>query len=155
MSGNKHTYEKAKAWMDTICEYAKALDPKTWERLEELDSLKKTNQSEKKELRALMALERKYWDEGHAREMAQEAALSVELSGTWAAGETPKANGFVILLTTGGPALRIVGELNQYQEPSRAWLEYQDWDIPWTEYHGDNSDMAALLTFCSCFYFGE
>jgi hypothetical protein len=61
----------------------------------------------------------------------------------------------VILLSTGGPALRIRGELDEYKQPYRAWLEYQDWFTPWTEYHGDNVDTDALLAFAAYFYFGE
>lgn len=60
---------------------------------------------------------------------------------------------FMILLSTGGPALRIRGELSS-GEPDRAWLEYQDWGTPWTEHVATGSDHAALLTFCRVFYFG-
>ena len=238
---DSHAYTNAQAWMDTILEYSRALDPKTWERLddleferrlfaagwnmpgylpdsepstfetfdealefiraeladvldgcapdqEEVDAIENLirkidgqlipgpklstivgrycywiqpshqdglDDDDWTEYQELHALKEEYRDEDHAREMAQESALSLELTGSWTPGETPTADGFVILLSTGGSALRIVGELNQYQEPGRAWLEYQDWGTPWTEYHGDNEDEDALLAFCSCFYFGE
>lgn len=168
-----HAYQNASAWMDTILDYQRALDPETWERLGELETalqdeadnlsdfrkaeaidlaLTKEEQSELVELRKLRD---EYQDEEHAEEMAKESPLSIELSGTWTPGETPIADGFVILLSTGGPALRIVGELGQYNEPNRAWLEYRDWGTAWTEYYGENSDQDAILAFCSVFYFGE
>ena len=90
-----------------------------------------------------------------ARERILEDALDINLSGTWQPGATPEADGFTILLCTGGPAVRIKGELDEHNQPDRAWLEYQDWGTPWTEYHGENADMATLLTYCQQFYFGE
>jgi hypothetical protein len=59
---------------------------------------------------------------------------------------------FVILLSTGGPASRIQGELSN-GEPRRAWLEVQDWGTPWTQYFGIKQD--TLLAYARCFYFGE
>lgn len=53
---------------------------------------------------------------------------------------------FVILLCTGGPAVRIHGELDQYGEPCRVWVEYQDWGTPWTELVG-LGDAYDLLTY--------
>ena len=62
---------------------------------------------------------------------------------------------FQILLSTGGPALRIMGELN-HGEPSRCWLEHQDWGTPWTRYFSRSAERAsALLWFASLFYYGE
>lgn len=61
-----------------------------------------------------------------------------------------------ILLCTGGPAVRIIGELGKYAEPETARIEYQDWDTPWEEYVITNAkDQEALLTYCRQFYFGE
>jgi hypothetical protein len=90
-----------------------------------------------------------------AEQRIQEDALSVEVRSEW---HTPgDANGvenaeFTILLSTGGPATRIVGELSN-GEPVRAWIEAQDWFKPWTGYVRNDSD--TLLTYCRCFYFGE
>ena len=100
------------------------------------------------------------WDEYHDAEKAEEHihqdALSVEVrDNSWATpGQAEYSpTQFNILLTTGGPALRIMGQLDEWQEPRRAWLEYQDWGTPWTEYHGDNASQDALLTYSRCFYF--
>ena len=80
--------------------------------------------------------------------------LSIELTGTWSLGETPVADRAVILLGTGGPAVRLVCELDAHLEPHRAWIEAQDWGTPWTAVHG-GVDSDALLTYCQQFYFGE
>lgn len=64
-------------------------------------------------------------------------------------GDEPERDGFIILLCTGGPAVRIVGELGAHGEPRRAWLEYQDWFTPWTEYHGENADSDTLCTYAA------
>ncbi len=84
----------------------------------------------------------------------QEDALSLEVRSGWVSlGDPLEAEEFNILLCTGGPAVRIVGELNQYREPHRARLEVQDWFTPWTEYIG--AEQEVLLTYARCFYFGE
>lgn len=90
-----------------------------------------------------------------AEQRIQEDPLSIELSGTWVLGETPVADRALILLGTGGPATRIVCELDDDREPRRAWVEAQDWGTAWTEYTGDVISQDDLLTYCRCFYFGE
>lgn len=94
------------------------------------------------------------FDEDSAREDIQNSALSLQVRSGWVTpGEEMNAEEFEILLTTGGPALRIRGELNEHKEPDRAWLEYQDWGTPWTQYFDVEQD--TLLTFCQQFFFGE
>lgn len=91
-----------------------------------------------------------------ARERIQESPLSVEVRDGWRTPGADKgaAEEFCILLSTGGPALRIMGELDEHAQPTRAWLEYQDWGTPWTHHYvKDFAD--TLLTFCQQFYFGE
>jgi hypothetical protein len=80
--------------------------------------------------------------------------LELRLYADWVPGETPDPTEFTILLCTGGPAVRLRGELNNYREPRRVWLEYQDWGTPWTEYRGD-VDHTSLLLYARQFYFGE
>lgn len=95
--------------------------------------------------------------EDDARERIKEDALEVQVRADWHSpgAESSAPNQFYILLCTGGPAVRIMGELNGYGEPDRAWLEYQDWGTPWTERVNDSGDMEALLAYAQCFYFGE
>ena len=92
-------------------------------------------------------------DEEDARQRIQEDPLEVQVRSDWTnPGETLEAGEFMILLCTGGPAVRIVGELNR-GEPCRAWLEYQDWGTPWTQWFGASSD--TLCEYAANFFFGE
>lgn len=90
-----------------------------------------------------------------AHERIQEDPLEVRVRGEWHApgGTDIKPSEFYILLCTGGPAVRIMGELDQYGQPDRARLEYQDWGTPWTQYF--NASQDTLLQYCRQFYFGE
>lgn len=91
-----------------------------------------------------------------ARTRIEEDALSVEVRGDWcsigAMDELKEPVEFKILLTTGGPAVQIRGELSA-SEPIRAWLEVQDWGTPWTRYFDISQD--TLLAYARVFYFGE
>ena len=96
-------------------------------------------------------------DEDGAERAIDEDPLSLQVQGDWhGIGEEEDAkNGrFEILLTTGGPAARIMGELRDGQ-PYRAWFEYQDWFKPWTEVWVDSADNAVMLEYAQRFYFGE
>jgi hypothetical protein len=87
-----------------------------------------------------------------------ESVLSVEVRSAWytPGSEIVEPVEYQILLMTGGPALRIVGDLDRYKQPANARLEMQGWDMPWREVpdltHEDNE---ILLDFASQFYFGE
>lgn len=94
------------------------------------------------------------FDEEEARERILEDPLSVGVRSGWVASkEDMEPEEFYILLCSGGPAVRIVGELDR-GEPSRAWIEYQDWGTPWTQLFGE-IEQDTLLTYCRQFYFGE
>ena len=92
-----------------------------------------------------------------AEQCIHEDALSVECRGDWYSlngdGDDGVPTEFKILLTTGGPAVRIMGEL-QDGEPHRAWLEVQNWGQPWTQYH-EAGLSDVLLDYARCFSFGE
>lgn len=90
-------------------------------------------------------------DEEDARQRIQEDPLSVEVRSDWASpGEELTAGEFCILLCTGGPAVRIRGELDG-GTPCRAWLEYQDWGTPWAQYF--EADSATLCEYAEHFFF--
>jgi hypothetical protein len=93
-------------------------------------------------------------DQDDARARIQEDALSVEVRSAWdiVGGDTAAAE-FRIVLCTGGPHVEIVGELDQYQQPARAWMQYQDWGTPMTQFF--NVEQSTLLEYCGQFYFGE
>ncbi len=92
-------------------------------------------------------------DREDAERRIQEDPLSIELSGTWSPGDDPTPDRAYILLGTGGPAMRIVCEFGHGTEPSRAWIQAQDWFTPWTDFIGHDNE--TLLSYCRCFYFGE
>lgn len=91
-------------------------------------------------------------DQDDARQRIEEDALSVRVFGERTDGEW-SADRFELLLATGGPAVRIMGELSD-GEPTRAWLEVQDWGTPWTEYY-ETGVGDVCLAYSRCFYFGE
>jgi hypothetical protein len=96
-------------------------------------------------------------------EMVEEDALSVQVRSGWhqpGDTEASKPEEYEILLCTGGPAVRIVGELDQHCQPETARLEVQDWFTPWAEMRPlvgpDNYDSEPiLLAYASVFWFGE
>lgn len=95
-----------------------------------------------------------------AREAIDEAPLSLQVRGGWYSPGARVIVGapeeFEILLSTGGPALRIIGEFGQYNEPESARLQWQDWGTPWTDYvDTSEEDDGALMTFAGAFYWGE
>lgn len=132
------------------------------------------------ELRSEKAGDTRDWDPDNDEELAEllEAAgdcesredaeqrihgdpLSIEIHGEWTLdcvsdGQVNLKDAHKlmaeILLGTGGPAVRLMCELNA-GEPTRAWLQTQDWFLPWTDYIGGDSE--TLLTYARCFYFEE
>jgi hypothetical protein len=88
------------------------------------------------------------------REEIQEAPLSLAVRSHWSElGEPLKPAQFCILLSTGGPGLRIVGELGQFNCPESARMEYQDWGTPWTEYRAIGS--GVLDAWAAQFWWGD
>jgi hypothetical protein len=159
-----HARQNAAAWAQSIAQMVAALEC-DYDRLEELREMKADgdtimDQDEADELKELTAdatvdgdLQT---DADSVRERIQESPLEVAVRSGWVApGDEMAAEDFLILLSTGGPALRIRGELDEHKQPHRAWLEYQDWGTPWTEYHGEGCENETLLTFCQQFFFGE
>lgn len=88
--------------------------------------------------------------EDYAREMP----LSVLVRSDW---YTPGAEfepaQFELLLATGGPAVRIIGELDHRREPYRPQLQFQDWGIPWTDHPESKADW--LEWFAGLFWYGD
>ena len=79
-----------------------------------------------------------------------EDALEIQVRSDWhALGDGSEPNEFYILLCTGGPAVRIRGELEDGY-PRRCWLEYQDWGTPWTQ-HVSSSAPSVLKWYASQF----
>lgn len=88
------------------------------------------------------------------REEIQESPLSLEVRSGWCAlGSDLSPEEFCILLSTGGPALRIVGKLGLFNCPEHSRMEWQDWGTPWTEY--TPADPGLLDSWAAQFYWGD
>jgi hypothetical protein len=112
------------------------------------------NSEEAEELAALEADAGECTDREDAEQRIHDDPMSLEYRSGWCASkEEMEPEEFVLLLTTGGPAVRIIGEVSD-GEPDRPRLQTQDWGTSWTDYFGgeDHSDdCEALLTYCRCF----
>lgn len=128
------------------------------------------------------------WNQYHNKDAAleaiQEHPLSVLVRSGWYSMDgkemgTKEPVEYEILLCTGGPAVRIQGDLDNYGQPKDARLEYQDWGTPWTEYRytyqytsencpgrpcsnvcdhvgiPPSNHVDTLLTYAQQFYFGD
>ena len=94
-------------------------------------------------------------DEDRARERIEESPLSAEVRSDWHAPYEAPGDPveFRILLGTGGPASRIIGELDEYGQPTSAEFQYQDWFKPWTTARLSREEEATLLEWAQVFNF--
>ena len=81
--------------------------------------------------------------------------LEISVRSLWTPlGMPMEADEFRILLCTGGPAVQIVGDLDEhggiYGQPR---LEYQDWFTPWTNCSLTEDQQQDLLAYCQMFNF--
>ncbi|MCA2969341.1 MAG: hypothetical protein INH43_12565 [Acidobacteriaceae bacterium] len=92
-----------------------------------------------------------------AQTAIHEAPLSVEVRSGWyrPCDANPEPEEYRILLTWGGPAAQITGQLDTYGQPDTARLEYQNWATPWTARPLTNEEREDVLTFAQQFYYGE
>ena len=126
-----HGQENAKGWLGSILEM-----------VAELTAADESGDEDRRE---------------NARVAIQESVLSVEIRDGWRApGAKGEPHEYSILLTTGGPALRLTGNLDEDSQPDE-WprLEFQDWFTPWAEYLPARAHREALQQFALTFYFGE
>ena len=94
-----------------------------------------------------------YHDEDEARQRIDEDPLSVMVRSDWVeSGVEMKPAEYEILLMTGGPAVRIIGSLDEHGEPDRARLQYQDWGTPWTELFNPR-DPETLIAYAGNFFY--
>jgi len=81
--------------------------------------------------------------------------LSVQVRSGWAdSKEDFEPEEFAILLCTGGPAVRLIGELDN-GEPTSVRVQFQDWFTPWEDYPITSEEEEKVLVYCRHFYFGE
>jgi hypothetical protein len=151
-----HAEENAKGWYETIEEQVAAMEM-DWNRYKELKEtdVNDLTEEEKEELKELEETAREFENYDDVIERIQEEPLSVHVrSGWYNPGENEvMPEEFEILLSTGGPALRMIGDLDEHLQPCNCRLEHQDWFKPWTEYHDVDSDV--LEKWANVFYFGN
>jgi len=119
-------------------------EPGTWERL---------FPAEAQELAELEKIAGEWQDWDDVRRAIDEDPLEVSVRSGWATPhDALNPEEFRILLCTGGPAVQILGELDGNGQVSRAWLEYQDWGTPWTQYF--DADSRILCRYAEEFFPG-
>lgn len=92
------------------------------------------------------------FDEDAARQGIDESPLEIIVRSGWVApGTKMVAEEALILLCTGGPACRIICDVDSSGELDRPRIEYQDWGTPWTEYFPTSDERSALELYVGCF----
>jgi hypothetical protein len=121
-----------------------------------IDALEQWDIENAEELAQLTADAGDCTSQDDASERIQEDPLEVQVRSDWhLPGETDVTpSDFYVLLCTGGPAVRIMGELDEHGQPCRAWLEYQDWGTPWTQYFDADGDTLVRYAQQS-YFFGD
>lgn len=77
----------------------------------------------------------------------REAPLSVEVRSEWqSAGESLVPAEFRVVLSTGGPACQLIGEVSTYNGAGiNARIQYQDWFTLWSTLDGVSTDQEEAL----------
>jgi len=138
MSEIHHAIANAQSWLETIKAGMTAYDTLS----NDIDAPAQSFEGETFE------------DADALRERLEQAPLAVSVRSGWSTPyDTLQASEYQILLSTGGPALRIIGDLSEHGEAETARLEYQDWGTPWTSYTLAQAEERRVLAFASMFYF--
>jgi len=94
-------------------------------------------------------------DEDDARQRIDEDPLSLEFRSGWVSSKDDmEPEEYCLLLSTGGPATRIIGDIDN-GEATSARLQVQDWGTPWTEHVVTGEDHRALMAYVQCFCFEQ
>lgn len=97
-----------------------------------------------------------YEESDEVIDAARELPLEVAVRSAWATpGEVLLPDQYLILLSTGGPAVQITGRLGQYMEPTDFELQAQDWGTPWVGVKTTAEQDEALMWFAQLHYYGE
>lgn len=103
-----------------------------------------------------VAFEGEIMDADELEERAREWPLSALVRSDWSvSGERLISVEYELLLCTGGPAVRIRGDLSECGEPTTARMESQDWFTSWEQFTTTAQEREALMEFAALFWFGE
>lgn len=152
-----HARDQARAQMASIAEMIAAANM-DWDRLDELRDMRADHEADMAEETDPKAWAIAYPDEAEELAELEETAgectsqedamqriyedpLDVQFRSGWAScPEDLNAEEFQILLCTGGPAVRLMGELGFDGDVARVWMEFQDWGTPWTQFFDVDTD---------------
>lgn len=150
---SERAISNAQAWWENIKEMVQACDHSKWRQCGLCDTPETCKDN------AMCDLGEVGEPEEDAQQRFRECALSVQVRDGWRdpGGEIVgnPAEEYEVLLSTGGPALRIYGSIGRYGEPEDAMLQWEDWGTLWTDFCPDDFDCDVLLTFARQFYFGD
>ena len=94
------------------------------------------------------------YDREAIEEELREMPLSVEVRSAWhTPGEESEPAEFCISLTTGGPAVRIVGDIDLEGRPYHPRVQCADWHKSWQNAPLDRAEREAINEFCELFTF--
>lgn len=150
--------DQARMQYESVVEMLAALEC-DYDRKEELEELalgedgEETSTENMDELEELRVAANGCVNRHHAEQRIYESPLSIQVRSGWydpGAGNGQVPEEFEILLCTGGPAVRIIGGLNE-GIPHSAWLEYQNWGTPWTRCF--SAEQEVLLRYSQQFHF--
>ena len=97
-------------------------------------------------------------DADEAREAIRDGAFSVEVCTDWhgvGAAEAAKPTHYKILLCWGGPAVQIMGTLDEHNQPDSARLQYQDGFPTWIDSLLTEEEEQALMKYAQQFSFDQ
>ena len=85
----------------------------------------------------------------------REQPASIQVRSGWHDNPSDlKPEEFKIELSGGGPATRIIGELDNDGEVYSVQPQHQNWGTPWTDLVLDDQQTIAVKWFASLFYYG-
>lgn len=99
-----------------------------------------------------------FTDTDEVSDYVQEMPLSVTVRDGWREPGLTNEDGpeeYEILLSTGGPAIRVYGRMGRFSQPETATLQGQDWFTPWQNTETSDDEDEAIKWFAEQFYYGE
>jgi hypothetical protein len=95
-------------------------------------------------------------DNDELQDELRACALSQEVRSGWQCpGTALEPAQFCLLLCTGGPAVRVIGDLDEAGDPCSATLQRQDWFTPWLDVTLTDAEAELVLWFAQSFYWGN
>ena len=120
------------------------------------DTTNHAAQQAKAQIESIQDMLRRYGEDPDNVEMEiNNDPLEVSVRSSWTMpGQPLLAEEFRIILCTGGPAVQIIGDLDENGSvlPDYVYIQYQDWGTPWTNYPVGYEERQALADYASFFF---